>query len=932
MSSAAVMTASWSRRGRRNAITSLAPGPMNPAGNVYSGDAGGGPIGLTVEIYLGDTGWVDVSTYCYYRDMVRIQNHGRANETVTSTSLSAQTCTLTLNNRDGRFTPTNPYGPYYGLIGRNTPLRVSRYANGVKWYRFHGEVTAWPTTSDISGSDVYEQITVAGMVRRFQQGSAPLQSVMRRAVPTDPLMVAYWPCEDNAGATQLAAVTGAPMQVAGTLNAAQYSGFAASASLPTLGTDVWKGSIGPGTTTSGRVSFFVSIPSSTSIADGSRIASIALVGGISRVDVLYRSAAGLTLRVYDTNNVLIQDSGVWTVGTALSLPLRVTVNWDLSGSGGTNLGWGWYNGTLGGAGVGPYTLTQLISGASAITINPDGACSGASIGHIWAQGTSSENVWSSTSGILGGLAFWTTGFADENAISRFRRLCSEQAVNFEVANGTLTGFNFGVVGMGPQPIDTFVNLLQECATTDLAIPYEARDQLAMAMRTRVSLYNQSPRLVLDVSQHQLSAPLNPLDDDQYTVNDIIVGRTNGSSYEAVQATGSLNVSPPPLGVGDYQNGVAISLYTDTGLPDQAGWRLHMGTVPDARYPQISLNLRHPQFTGNAGLLSAALASDVGDMVQIVNPPAQLPPDPIELIIQGYSETLGIFEHNMVINTSPESAWEVAVYDDPVRARYDTDGSTLASAVSVNLNPNPTFSSPSTVSATSGSLAGWAAKNGAMTSIGGDSGTPLPSGANVPWGALLTPNGVGQSLIWQGDVAVTASRFTVTPTTKYFASALVYSPGGYGAVQVGIDWWDGTGTFISTSAVPVAVSAGMWTALTVSGTAPSNAASGSVNVGQNSIAGSPPTAANTLYVLAAPAWSGTVSVATTSAGGGSPLWTTNAADFPFDIAVGGERMTVAGITGASSPQTFTVTRAVNGVIKSQTVGTGVHLFQQSVYSL
>lgn len=48
-----------------------------------------------------------------------------------------------------------------------------------------------------------------------------------------------------------------------------------------------------------------------------------------------------------------------------------------------------------------------------------------------------------------------------------------------------------------------------------------------------------------------------------------------------------------------------------------------------------------------------------------------------------------------------------------------------------------------------------------------------------------------------------------------------------------------------------------------------------------------------------------------------LWTTGASDFPFDIRLGGEQMTVTNITGSSSPQTFTVTRAVNGVSKAHT---------------
>lgn len=66
----------------------------------------------------------------------------------------------------------------------------------------------------------------------------------------------------------------------------------------------------------------------------------------------------------------------------------------------------------------------------------------------------------------------------------------------------------------------------------------------------------------------------------------------------------------------------------------------------------------------------------------------------------------------------------------------------------------------------------------------------------------------------------------------------------------------------------------------------------------------------------------MSVATAA---GNQLWTTTAGDFPFDIIVGGERMTVTNITGSSSPQTFTVTRSVNGVVKSQIAATDVRLF-------
>jgi hypothetical protein len=75
---------------------------------------------------------------------------------------------------------------------------------------------------------------------------------------------------------------------------------------------------------------------------------------------------------------------------------------------------------------------------------------------------------------------------------------------------------------------------------------------------------------------------------------------------------------------------------------------------------------------------------------------------------------------------------------------------------------------------------------------------------------------------------------------------------------------------------------------------------------------------------------TISVASTGA-----LWRTGAVS--FDIECSGERMTVTNISGGSSPQTFTVTRAVNGVSKALPSMTGsiptkVHLWRPGVYAL
>jgi hypothetical protein len=69
--------------------------------------------------------WTDATSNVYQREgstaAIAI-TRGRADETQ---EISPSSCALELNNRDGRYSPKNPLGPYYGQLGRNAPLRVS---------------------------------------------------------------------------------------------------------------------------------------------------------------------------------------------------------------------------------------------------------------------------------------------------------------------------------------------------------------------------------------------------------------------------------------------------------------------------------------------------------------------------------------------------------------------------------------------------------------------------------------------------------------------------------------------------------------------------------------------------------------------------------------------------------------------------------------
>src|SRR5262245_57132375 len=78
---------------------------------VAAGSAAAGAV--LVELFLGG-GWFDISGYVRYADQIRI-SYGR---TDAGAQVQRGTCRLTVDNRDGRFSPRNPLGVWYGSIGR----------------------------------------------------------------------------------------------------------------------------------------------------------------------------------------------------------------------------------------------------------------------------------------------------------------------------------------------------------------------------------------------------------------------------------------------------------------------------------------------------------------------------------------------------------------------------------------------------------------------------------------------------------------------------------------------------------------------------------------------------------------------------------------------------------------------------------------------
>ena len=643
-------------------------GPLGASGEQSDGNP------VQVELLINGV-WTDITSYVLTRDgseKISITRGRRDWGAQTEQS----TCSFQLNNRDGRFSPRNPTSPYYGQLGRNQQLRISVPGpTGGKLYRFWGEISSWPSRWDTSGTDIWIDADAAGIMRRLNQGSAPLHSVIRQAI-TDPQLtglVAYWPCEDATGATTIASAltNGSAMTFTGTPTLADYEGFGASDPLPVISSAVLSGGVARyDDPTATQVRFLIFIPQA-GLTDGRVLCSIDQSDLTVGFWELYYTTTGntLVLRQHDPDGAVLGAELTHTLDVR-GRHMRISVELEESGSSVTRavritdlatLATESATDTAASTSLARVTRVQL-GPASRSVVNPNTSTglSGCAVGHVTVQ-----NTITSASDL--GAALNPAG---ETAGRRVERLCAEEAIAFD-AVGDLDD----TVAMGGQPRSKPIELMRECELADDGMLFENLAVFGLGYRTRASLLNQAPTLTLSYPGGQLSAAPEPVDDDQQLTNKVTV--TSGGVSEMAELTdGDTSTADPPAGIGVYGSDFNLNLEDASALEDQASWRLHVGSVDETRYPQISVNLAHPTFTGDPALKAQALAVRPGDRLVVADPPSWLPPDDINQLVLGVSETIDHFQHRITYTCSPYSPWSTGIIEDSVYARLDTDGSAL----------------------------------------------------------------------------------------------------------------------------------------------------------------------------------------------------------------------------------------------------------------
>lgn len=533
-------------------------------------------------------------------------------------------------------------------------------------YRLYGEVPSWSPRWDLSGQDVEMPVEVAGIMRRLGQGQKALSSALRRAVPSSDGILAYWPMEESDGATQAySPLPGVkPMKVTG-LSFGQADTLPSSSPLPTLKSPsslLATAPAPPAGSTGWCVTFLYRLDQAPAVER----TYMGITGSGTVRRWAFTFAASISRIVgYDTDSNEVVNQTVATGSDLFGQWVQVTFRARQSGgSVEWRIDWQDPGGDAGGFGS---TYTGAIGRCTGVTSPSAGFhtdLDGMALGHIGIFGIYEPSAYAGA----------VTGYAPETALSRMARLAAEEsALPLSWVDGATDQDS---EWMGPQRPGTLLDLVQECADADGGVLYENRDALALVYRDRATFYNQAPGLILDyTARGEVAPPLEPVDDDQTVRNDRTVSRPGGSSGHAVVKEGPLSVLAPPDGVGVYDDAVTLNVYSDGQTERIAAWRAHLGTHDEARYPSVHVNL-----AAAPHLIDQVLDLDIGDLIRINNLPPWLPPGPVDLLVQGYSEVIDQYAWDIVFNCSPAGPWEVGVRDDNARGKRDTAGAALAVAV------------------------------------------------------------------------------------------------------------------------------------------------------------------------------------------------------------------------------------------------------------
>lgn len=558
-------------------------------------------------------------------------------------ALRASKINFRLNDPTDKYRPSNPSSALWPQLHLFT-LGAFATAGTV---RATGEVAKYvPGQTDfmkvaggtVTRGDRWVDVEIQGQLNRLSQWDDPLDSALVHQLSGYASSVGYWPGEDGRDAVKLSnRVAGGPPGFITGATLQGDDGPAGSDKVLTLPTGASVGgTFLPGSTTAGW-QFGFAVKATPTDATRRPLATIRTSNGYRWLITQDNGSYGLQVYDGNTDEDLLEDSFT-SYGTGAEAGQWIYFRLKVTVSGGTvSAGLGWYpqgggilwgfTGTFTGT---PGRLTSWRADANASN-------AGGAFGQVIGLAGITDDIQSNS------FVQAFDGYDGETAGDRYARLMSQAGLSYRVL-----GTRADSQPMGPQPLDTLVNLLKEIALTEDGLIFDRRDTQGTDFRLRNHLLNQTVGLALTWPTN-VAPPLTEVIDPLDTFNDVTVSDRAGGSANAVLATGPGSVAA----ITRIRKTVNVNVAIGTDLQQLAIYWLNRYTVQGSRFTSVTVDL-----DAQPALATAAAAVGVGDVITV----AGRTPDLLRLQVTSIDETVNRKRRIIVFTVRPADLLYTAIYN------------------------------------------------------------------------------------------------------------------------------------------------------------------------------------------------------------------------------------------------------------------------------
>lgn len=603
--------------------------------------------------------WVDISDYV---DGLRPVQIGRGRQDEFSEVQPAR-CSLTLDNRDGRFTPANAAGAYFPNVRIRTPIRVSVEFDGVTYVRFVGSVDTWGAKwpEGAGASSVANVVATSGLPRLALGTFRPMG--VEEFLRDDP--VVFYPLTDAADAPEAVDLsryaqpnltTTATATLAGSLGGTSGVPTGDQTAMVPFGTnvDAWAPQMvgtsplievadtgytlemaikGTGPVTPAAEILVVqdeSVVLSTSTISGDQASRVALgVDGSGYLQVVARVAGTNYTRTSAT-----------VVGTGSFQHVALTV----TRAGGNSTPRLYVDGAL--------VYTGATFPDHAVELNRlllDGS-NAAAYGYVAVHKSvlAADRIAEHADALL-------TGFTEDTSGERFERLMGYAGLEFDAETGVTSSVPLMKID-DRNPL----TLLQTLNQAEGGLIFEdASGRVAFQGRDHRS--KEPLSLTLSAAAQQIGADLDVTDNDAGLLNDVTAASTEAgiASFRAFDAESDYAYGP-------YRATATIPTTSADEVRGYAEWQVAKRAQELTRISSVSVDVGNMADFDIPALLSVELS----DRIALADLPEQAPAASLECFVESITESISFTSYTTTFALSPAELFDAWVLDSATRSVLD----------------------------------------------------------------------------------------------------------------------------------------------------------------------------------------------------------------------------------------------------------------------